>query len=175
MTVARVLLADDHALVRAGIRALLENLPDIEVVAEAGDGREALRLMAIYHPDLVLMDVAMPGMNGLEALAEIVKNYPAALVLILSMYSFEEYVLRALHLGARGYLLKDSAPAELEIAVRAVQRGETYLSPPISRCVVMEYLLRVGGASENVSNGLLADLTPHECAVLHLIAEGDSN
>ena len=128
MKLTRVLLAEDHTLVRAGIRALLHNLTGIQVVAEASDGREALRLIKTYHPDVVLMDIAMAGLNGLEATARVTQEFPTVRVIILSMHSNEEYVAQALRAGAAGYLLKDAAAAELELAVTAVARGETYIS-----------------------------------------------
>src|SRR2546426_471362 len=124
MSSYRILLADDHALVRAGIRSLLEKLPDIEVVAEAGNGREALSLAQAHKPNLVLMDVAMPGLNGLEALTRLTKELPEAKVIVLSMHANEEYVLQALRAGACGYLLKDAAALELELALQAISRGE---------------------------------------------------
>jgi CheY-like chemotaxis protein len=125
MKTTRVLLADDHVLVRAGIRLLLEKMTGIEVVTEAGDGREALELTKKHLPNVVLMDIAIPGLNGLEALARRTKEFSAVKVIILSMYANEEYVLQALRAGACGYLLKDAAVAELELALRAVTRGET--------------------------------------------------
>jgi len=163
----RVLLADDHALVRAGIRSLLTGLEGIEVVGEAGDGREALRLVEKERAHVLLMDIAMPGLNGLEALARVTKDYPHTRVLILSMHANEEYVLQALRAGAAGYLLKGAGPAELELAVRAVARGETHLSPSISRHVVDDYLRRL-------SEGPAAPeaLTPRQREILQLIAEG---
>lgn len=171
----RVVLADDHTLVRSGIRALLNGLPGVEVVAEAGDGREALRLTENLHPDLVLMDIAMAGMNGLEATARLTKEYPQIKVIILSMHANEEYVLQALRAGAAGYLLKDAGTAELEIAIRAVARGETYLSPPISRHVISEYVRRVGSdfsPGETMSQAVLERLTSRQREILQLIAEG---
>jgi DNA-binding NarL/FixJ family response regulator len=140
----RVLLADDHVLVRAGIRSLLEKMTGIEVVAEAGDGREALELIKKQPPNVALMDIAIPELNGLEALARATKEFSAVKVIILSMHANEEYVLRALQAGARGYLLKDAAVAELELALRAVTRGEIYLSPRISKRVIDSYLERLG-------------------------------
>ncbi len=163
----RILLADDHALVRAGLRSLLESLPEVEVVAEAGDGREALRLAATHHPHIALLDIAMPELNGLEAAALLAKEAPDTRVIILSMHTSEEYVVRALRAGVAGYLLKDSGLAELELAVKAVARGETYLSPPMSKHVVADYVRRIGG-----EESLLEQLTPRQREVLQLIAEG---
>ena len=168
MSTIRILLADDHHLVRAGIRSLLEGLPGIEVVAEAGDGRDAIELVRTCSPDLVLMDITMGGMNGLEATACLLKEFPQLRIIILSMHANEEYVRQALQAGAAGYLLKDAATAELEVAVRAVARGETYLSPVISRQVIEEYL---GGRGE-AGAGPLALLTARQREVLQLIAEG---
>ncbi|MBM3359028.1 MAG: response regulator transcription factor [Betaproteobacteria bacterium] len=165
----RILLADDHRLVRAGLRSLIGQMKDVEVVAEAQDGREVLDLARAHHPDVVLMDISMSGMNGLEATLQVKKQHPRVRVMILSMHATEEYVLQALRAGASGYLLKDSAPLELELALQAVARGETYLSPPISRQVVEDYMQRVGGEHEP-----LAVLTARQREVLQLIAEGSS-
>lgn len=167
MTPIRVVLADDHTLVRAGIRALLEKLPDVHVVAEASDGREAVHLVTTTQPDVVLMDIAMPGLNGLEATRRLVKEFPAIRVLILSMHKNEEYVWQALRAGAVGYLLKDADLAELALAITAVTHGETYLSPPISKHVIREYVQRVGGEETG-----LEQLTPRQREILQLIAEG---
>jgi len=163
----RILLADDHALVRAGIRSLLEKLPDTEIVGEAGDGREALSLAQARQPNIVLMDVAMPGLNGLEAVARLQKECPEVKVLVLSMHANEEYVIQALRAGACGYLLKDAATVELELALQAVGRGENYLSPAISRQVIDDYMARVSGQP-----GALEHLTPRQREILQLIAEG---
>jgi len=165
-----VLLADDHTLVRAGIRGLVANLPDVEVVGEAGDGHEALRLAEALHPDVVLLDIGMPGLNGLEVTARLTKLDPMIRVVILSMHISEEYVLQALRAGAAGYLLKGSAVAELEVAIRAVVRGDTYLSPAVSKRVVDDYVSRTGGASDP-----LAALTPRQREILQLVAEGHTN
>jgi DNA-binding NarL/FixJ family response regulator len=162
-----VLLVDNHTLVRAGLRALLQNIQGIQVIAEAGDGREALRLIANHQPDLVLLDIAMPEMNGLEAAAHIVKEFPLVRVIILSMYANEEYVLQALRIGAMGYLLKDADINELELALRSIYRGETYLSPAVSKHVVTNYLRRVGNESSS-----LEQLTSRQREILQLIAEG---
>jgi DNA-binding NarL/FixJ family response regulator len=166
----RVLLADDHTLVRAGIRGLLQNLAGVEVVGEAGDGKEALRLAETLRPDVVLLDVGMPGLNGLEVAGRIAGFDAAVRVVILSMHNSEEYVLRALRAGCAGYLLKGSAVAELEIAVRAVARGETYLSPAVSKSVVEDYVLRSGGAADP-----LDALTPRQREILQLVAEGHTS
>jgi len=164
----RVLLVDDHALVRAGMRSLLHEIAGVEVVAEAADGAEALRLAAEVHPDVVLLDIAMKGMNGLDAAARLREQQPGAKVIVLSMHTSEEYVLLALRAGAAGYLIKDSATSELELALKAVMRGETYLSPAISRQVVDGYVQRVGAAAAP------DPLTPRQREVLKRIAEGRS-
>jgi DNA-binding NarL/FixJ family response regulator len=128
----RVLLADDHTLVRAGLRALVEAIPGVSVIAEAEDGHEAVRLAKEHHPDLVVMDIGMPNLNGLEATIRVRRECPATRIIILSMHSSEEYVGRALQFGASGYLLKKAAIAELQDALRQVMRGEVYLSHQIS-------------------------------------------
>jgi DNA-binding NarL/FixJ family response regulator len=163
----RILLADDHTLVRAGIRALLDKLPDVQVVAEATDGRDALNLVKTHQPHVVLMDIAMPGMNGLEATRRMVKEFPRTNVLILSMHASEEYVWQALRGGAAGYLLKGAELAELALAIKAVTHGETYLSPPISKQVIKDYVRRVGGEET-----LFERLTSRQREILQLIAEG---
>lgn len=168
MALLRVLLVDDHTLVRAGIRSLLREIEGIEVVAEAGDGAEALALAERERPDVVLMDIAMKGMNGLDAASRLRQRCPAVKVVILSMHTSEEYVLLALRAGAAGYLIKDAATAELEIALRSVMRGETYLSPAISRQVVDGYVQRVG------ESGGQDPLTRRQREVLKHIAEGRS-
>jgi DNA-binding NarL/FixJ family response regulator len=165
----RVVLADDHALVRAGLRKLLESMPGISVVGEAGDGLALLALAEELKPSLVLMDIAMPGLNGLEATARLVKAIPGIRVMILSMHQSEEYVRRALRHGAVAYLLKDSAPMELELAITAVLRGETYLSPAVSKGVLDDYVNRLREEDEPSEH-----LSPRQREVLQLIAEGMS-
>lgn len=162
----RVLVVEDHTLVRAGMHALLHNMPGVEVVAEAGDGHTALRLIEQYHPDVVLMDIALPGLNGLDTLAE-AKQYPGTHVIILSMHANDEYVRRALQGGAVGYLLKGSDPAELELAVRAAARGDFYLSPAVSKHVVASYVRHVDDEGHSAEQ-----LTPRQRQILQLIAEG---
>ncbi len=166
----RVLLADDHTLVLAGIRGLLTKLAGVEVVGEAADGHETLRVAEALHPDVVLLDIGMPGLNGLEVAERLRKFDPAIRVVILSMHASEEYVVRALRAGAAGYLLKDSAVAELEVAIRSVARGETYLSPPVSKRVVDDYVSRTGGISDP-----LAALTARQREILQLVAEGHTS
>lgn len=170
MKAIRVLLADDHTLIRAGIRELLQGLSGVEVAGEAGDGHEALQLVETLQPDVVLLDIGMPGLNGLEVAARLARLHPAMRVLILSMHMSEEYVLQALRAGAAGYLLKGAAVAELELAVRAVARGETYLSPSVSKSVVDEYVRRTGGAADP-----LDALTPRQREILQLVAEGHTS
>ncbi|MEY2488790.1 MAG: hypothetical protein QOC70_732 [Verrucomicrobiota bacterium] len=163
----RVLLVDDHALVRAGIRSLLEKMPGVEVVGEASNGREALELVRSQLPNLVLMDIAMQNLGGLETLPRIVKNFPGVKVVILSAHANEEYVIRALRSGASGYMLKDAATVELELVINSVAQGKTYLSPSISRTVIDSYLERVGGESSP-----LEQLTPRQREILQMVAEG---
>lgn len=163
------MLAEDHALVRAGLRALLDGLPNVSVVAEAGDGREAMRLAHEHFPDVVLMDVSMPLMNGLEAAERINKELPETKVIIVSMHANEEYVWHALRIGAAGYLLKGANASELETALATVARGETYLSPAIAKSVA-EYMHDVGAEPTS-----LGRLTPRQREILQLIAEGHTN
>lgn len=165
-----VILADDHALVRAGIRSLLERLPGVTILAEAGDGREAHALVMARAPDVVVMDISMPGLNGLDATARIVREQPRTKVLILSMHTSEDYVLQALRAGAAGYLLKDSATAELAQAFDAIRHGETYLSPSISSEVMARHLQRQSDPRAEATKSL----TPRMREILQLIAEGRS-
>jgi DNA-binding NarL/FixJ family response regulator len=167
MSVTRVVLADDHVLVRAGIRALLEKIPDVEVVGEARTGREVVELVKSKLPDLVLMDIAMPDLGGLETLPQIVEDFPGTKVIILSAHANEEYVIRALRSGVSGYMLKDAGTSELELAIRSVREDKTYLSPSISRTVIDDYLQRVGGAISPLER-----LTPRQREILQLVAEG---
>jgi DNA-binding NarL/FixJ family response regulator len=169
MAPIKVLLADDHTLVRAGFRALLQDITGVQVVAETGDGRSALALAQTHQPDVVLMDIAMPELNGLLATERLVQDYPQMRVLILSMHANEEYVWQALRAGASGYLLKDADIVELELALKAVMRGETYLSPAISKQVISDYVRRVAGGSETQDQ-----LTPRQREILRLIAQGCS-
>jgi len=163
----RVLVVDDHALVRAGLRLLLEGMPGM-LPSEAGGGREALEMIRSDPPDLVLTDVAMKEMSGLDLAAQIKRTYPSIKVLIFSMHANEEYVLQALRAGASGYLLKESAPQELDVAIGAVMGGDIYLSPPVSRQVVDSYVARTGGAQKT------PHLTPRQREILVLVGEGRS-
>jgi DNA-binding NarL/FixJ family response regulator len=169
VSIVRILLADDHTLLRAGIRSLLEKMPGVEVVGEAADGREALNLVKTLQPNVVLMDIAMAGLNGLEATSRIAREFPNVRVIILSMHANEEYVLQTLRAGAAGYLLKDAATAELELAINAVARNDTYLSPAISKRVIEDYLGRTSGQKSPREQ-----LTPRQREILQLIAEGKS-
>lgn len=165
----QLVIADNHALVRAGFRSLVEDLPDIEVVGEADNGREALELVEKLRPQLVLMDIAMPEMNGLEATNRISHTFPDVRVIIVSMHANEEYVYQSLRSGAVGYLLKDSGTEELELAIRAIARGETYLSPAVSKYVVNDYVRRL-----DEDKNPLDLITPRQREILQLIAEGKS-
>ena len=149
---------------------MLDDFSGIEVVAEAGDGREAVELVAKHHPDIVLMDISMGGLNGVEATRRIVKDNPQVRVIVLSMHTSEQYVLQALRAGASGYVLKGSAPRELELAIESVARGEIFLSPAISKHVLDVYLSRT---TEKMNS--LEQLTPRQREILQLIAEGNSS
>lgn len=165
----RILLADDHTLVRAGIRSLLNHVEGIEIVAEAEDGHHALELITRHRPDVALVDVTMPGLNGLEVASRVATACPEVRVLILSMHANEEYVGQALRAGASGYLLKDASSAELELALRAVARGDTYLSPQVSKAVIAEYLEHAAPVITPLER-----LTARQREILQLIAEGSS-
>ena len=166
----RILLADDHVLVRASLKFLLEGFAGLNVVGEASDGNDTLKMVGELEPNVVVMDISMPGLNGLEAARSITKDHPAARIVMLSMHSDETHVLQALRAGASAYVLKESAPAELEAAIRAVARGESFLSPAISRHVIGDYLKRV--PPEPGSPDLL---TPRQREILRLIAEGKTS
>lgn len=169
MNPVRIILVDDHKLVCAGLRLLLQGFEGVEVVGEAHDGREALSLMKARHPDVVLMDIGMKGLNGLEATAQAKREFPETRVIILSMYSSEEHVLQGLRAGASGYLLKESATQELEQAIRTVMHGEIYLSPPVSKQVIGDYVQRVSQGYRPPD-----ELTHRQREILQLIAEGHS-
>jgi len=165
----KVFLIEDHNLVRAGIKSLLENLQGIEVAGEAGNGRDALRMMRVEAPDIVLTDIAMAGLNGMETTSRITKDFPNVRVIVLSMYANEEYVMQALRAGSAGYLVKEAATSELELAIRAVARGDTYLSPAVSGKVIDKTLGRAVPQSSPLDR-----LTPRQREILQLIAEGRS-
>ncbi len=168
----KILLADDHNVLRKGLRRILEEQSDLEVVAEASDGRQAVNLANSLKPDVVVMDIAMPLMNGLEATRQILRRHPDMNVLILSMYSDENYVVQVLQAGARGYLLKDTAEEDLINAVRTVGGGMSFFSPQIAKLLLGDGMQRL--RSEGVSDSYDL-LTPREREVLQLIAEGKSN
>jgi DNA-binding NarL/FixJ family response regulator len=166
----RVLLADDHTLVRAGIRALLEKLPGVAVAGEASDGREILDLIQAQQPDAVLMDISMPGLNGLQALARITRDSPHVRVIILSRHPNDEYVLQALKSGASGYLLKRAATAELPAALKSVMAGEVYLSREIASQFLKKFPLQEIARSTSA----LERLTSRQREILQLLAEGET-
>jgi DNA-binding NarL/FixJ family response regulator len=163
----RVLLVDDHSILRAGIRKILQKLPGIEVVAEAGDGREALALVGDYHPNVIFMDIAMGGLNGLEATARLTREFPEVRVIMLSGHADEEHVWKALRAGAAGYLLKHAEPAEIELALETVVRGESYITPAVSQHIVAEFIRRGGNEASSVEL-----LTSRQREILQLLAEG---
>lgn len=168
----RVLIVDDHAILREGIRALLSLHKDLEVVGEAGDGREAIEKVRTVDPDVVLMDIAMPGLGGLEATLEIHREFPSAKVLVLTQYDSKEYIFRFLKAGAAGYILKKALGTELASAIRSVHRGESFLYPSIAKEVIDAY---VSTCREKGVDSLYDTLTDREKEVLKLIAEGNTN
>ncbi len=168
----RILLADDHGIVRRGMRALLESEPGMEVVGEAPDGREALRLCETLQPDIAILDIAMPKLNGISVAEQALKQSPGLKVIILSMHADESYVVRALMAGARGYLLKEATDEDLLPAVRAVAAGKSFFSPAVSRMLVEDYLRQLQQRGLQDSYDLL---TAREKDVLQLLAEGRSN
>lgn len=167
----RILIADDHTLFREGIRRLLEDQPDIEVLGEAVDGREAVRLANSLHPDVILMDIAMPSLNGLEATRQIKRDHPEIHVLVLTMYDHEEYFRQILEAGASGYLVKRAATSDLVSAILAVYNGEAVLSPTITRLLLEDYL-RIENSKPESEPELLS---PREREILQLIAEGKTS
>jgi DNA-binding NarL/FixJ family response regulator len=168
----RILIVDDHTLFRAGVRALLTQDPDIEVVGEADNGRDAIRAVGQLAPHLVLMDLTMPEMNGMEAITEIKRRYPDVRVLVLTLHKAEDYVHASLKAGADGYILKDATQEEFRVAIRSVLQGKTYLSMDVSTNVVSGYL---GGGNSSGASSVYDSLTHREREVLKLVAEGNSN
>jgi two-component system, NarL family, response regulator NreC len=168
----RILIADDHGVMRRGLRLQLEQHADLEVVGEAADGRVAVQMAAELKPDVILMDIGMPNLNGIEATAQSLRVNPQIAVIILSMHSDEEYLLRALSAGARGYLMKESAEADLERAVRSVAQGKSFFSPAIQATLMDDYVhqLRQKGLQDSYDL-----LTAREKEVLQLLAEGKAN
>jgi DNA-binding NarL/FixJ family response regulator len=169
----KVLLVEDHAIVRQGIRALLDEEPDIAIVGEAADGNQALALAQSLRPEIVLMDLNLPGLSGIEATRQVLQLLPDIRVLVLSMYDSEEYVFRALRAGASGYVLKQSTSTELVMALRAVAAGSTFLSPGISQILISDFMRRAD--AQTADDDALSILTPREREVLELIARGLTN
>ncbi len=168
----RILLADDHTVVRKGLRLLLENVAEFQVIADAANGRDAVSLAEQHRPDVVVMDVAMPILNGIEAARQITAKQPSTAIVFLSMHGDESYVLRALKAGARAYLLKDSAESDLIQAVKAVSEGKAFFSPAISKMLVEDYMRQMRERGVEDSFELL---TTREREVLQLLAEGKNN
>lgn len=172
MRKTRILLADDHLVVRKGLRFVLDREPDMEVVGEAADGKQAVEFVDQLEPDLVVMDIAMPRLGGIDAAGQICKKHARVSVIILSMYFDEEYIVRALSAGAKGYLLKDSAEEELVAAIRSVSNGKPFFSPAITSMLLDDYLRQLQQRGLTDSYELLSD---REKEVLHLLAEGKTN
>jgi DNA-binding NarL/FixJ family response regulator len=168
----RILIVDDHTLFRAGLKALLLQSPELEVVGEAANGRDAIRCVAELKPDLVLMDITMPGMNGIEAVTEIKRRTPEVRVLVMTLHTAEDYIHASLKAGADGYILKDATQDEFRVAMRSVLMGKTYLSIDVSAKVVSGYL---GGGKSTGTSSVYDTLTHREREVLKLIAEGNMN
>lgn len=167
----RVILVDDHVIVREGLRMVLQSQPDTEVIGEAGDGREALDMIAALHPDVVVMDIAMPNMNGLEATRQITRRYPDVRVVILTMHENQQYLVQIVRAGATGCVLKRSAGTELVSAIDAASRGENYFSPTIATYVVEDYRRLL--AEPRTPDG--TTLTEREREILQMVAEGRTN
>src|SRR5512140_346851 len=168
----RVLIVDDHTLLRAGLRSLLAQDPSIEIVGEAADGRDAVRAVGQLAPNLVLMDLTMPGMNGIEAVTEIKRRYPEVRILVLTLHKTEAFIHASLRAGADGYILKDATHEELRVAIRNVLLGKTYLSTDVSGKVVSGYL---GGGKSTSGSSVFDTLTHREREILKLVAEGRPN
>lgn len=172
MAALRILLADDHTVVRQGLRRVLEARPEWQVVAEAGDGREAVRLAEETQPDVAILDVAMPLLNGIEAVRQIARKVPSTRMLVLSMHADEAYVTQMLRAGAAGYLLKDSADVDLLQAVDAVSAGKSFFSPAIARVIADDYVRHLADRGATDRFGLLSE---REREIFQLIAEGKTN
>ena len=170
MSALRILLADDHTMVRQGLRKVLEERPEWQVVAEAGDGHEAVRLAELHKPNVAVLDVAMPLLNGIEATRRIAKRVPHTRILVLSMYSDEAYVTQMMKAGATGYLLKDSAGVDLLEAVQAVAQGKSYFSPAVARLMLDDYARQRGTDDDRYES-----LSDREREIFQLIAEGKAN
>ncbi|HEX3875842.1 MAG TPA: response regulator transcription factor [Bryobacteraceae bacterium] len=168
----RVLLADDHVLIRAGLRMVVDAQPDLTVVGEAGDGREAVAMAENLKPDVVVMDIGMPTLNGIEAASQVREKLPDAQIVMLSMHSDEGYVLRALKAGAKAYLLKDSAETDLARAIRAAAEGKSFFSPAVGRVLLEDYVRKLQRTGGEDSYDLLS---PREREILQLVAEGKSS
>jgi two-component system, NarL family, response regulator NreC len=168
----RVLLADDHTLMRRGLRLIVEQQPDLSVVGEAEDGRQAVALARSLRPEVAVLDIGMPNLNGIEAAKQITDGESGTAVVVLSMHADETYILRALKSGARGYLLKDSAESDLVRAIRSIAEGKSFFSPTVSKVLLEDYVKKLQRTGSEDSYDLL---TPREREILQLVAEGKSN
>jgi len=172
MPLKRIVLAEDHTILRAGLRALLSNMEDIEVIGEAGDGREAVRIVDEHKPDLLIIDLSMPRLNGMEAIKEIRSRHPQVKIIVLTVHKGDEYISASMNAGANGYILKDASYDELVMAIKYVMAGKTFISPSISDKVVEAYLKHSKKKKTETGLGIL---TSREREILKLIAEGLTN
>jgi two-component system, NarL family, response regulator NreC len=172
MSQVRIIIADDHPFMRTGLRHVLEEHPEFRVVGEAADGREAVQMVGKQNPDVAILDIGMPNLNGIEAARQICASAPRVAIIVLSMHSDEAYVLRALKAGARAYLLKQSAEADLIAAVKAVSLGKSFFSPAISQMLLEDYMRQIRDRDVEDSYELL---TPREREIMQMVAEGQSN
>jgi two-component system, NarL family, response regulator NreC len=172
MSLVRIIIADDHPFMRTGLRHVLEEHPEFRIVGEAADGREAVQMVVDAKPDVAILDVAMPNLNGIEAARQISESAPQVAIIVLSMHSDEAYVFRALKAGARAYLLKQSAEADLIAAVKAVSQGKSFFSPAVSQMLLEDYMRQIRDRDVEDSYELL---TPREREILQMVAEGKSN
>jgi two-component system response regulator NreC len=171
---AKIILADDHQLIRTALKSFIESIKNLSVIGEASNGREVIDLLKKDLPDIVIIDIAMPELNGLQTIKYLLKDHPQLKIIVLSMHSNEEYVAEALSSGASGYILKDSAPNELELAINTVLSGKKYLTPSLSTIVIEQYLAKRDSGGKKNTFTPLSNLTERQIEILKLLAEGNT-